>query len=147
MDGFFTPRISTCQAPQKWIDFEGFGAGRKREAFPEIKPMNSPINIQQNQCPLKGNGTGKVNFRRFKVNSRVDFKKGSSLSPVNRNSNGPPAKEPPFDSSKLKKVKEVTQESELKIQHLYNQFLEKKENEADRVRLCFEMLNSVFVYH
>lgn len=87
-------------------------------------------------------------FRKFKVKKSNFGKKSSSLSPVNKQIENNRINDEKFDFSKLKKVKETSQESEVKLQHLYNQIKECSEFEtAKKVRLCFEMINSVFMYY
>ena len=83
---------------------------------------------------------------RFTVKTSLFFKKSStSLSPIHKSpSEKTIIKDDKFNFSKLKKAKETSQESEIQLQHLYNQLLEAGESE-ERLRICFKMIDSVFM--
>lgn len=68
---------------------------------------------------------------RFTVKTSIFFKKSStSLSPITKTASEKTiVKDDKFDFSKLKKAKETSQESEIKLQHLYNQLVEAAESE------------------
>ena len=86
--------------------------------------------------------------RRFKIKQSNFFKKSSmSLSPIN-NREKTTIKDDKFDFSKIRQVKKTSQESEIRLQHLYNklkEFGEQEEFLTEKLKICFEMINSVFM--
>ena len=123
---------------------------RKLESFltPRLsKPLNQigEISTQNNSR----DSSPKLVFPKFKVANSIFFKKSSSLSPENKNAdNNTIIKDDKFDFSRLKKAKLSSQESEIKLQHLYNELLETSEkngNLTEKLRICFEMIDSVFM--
>jgi len=90
-----------------------------------------------------------LNFSRFKVKNSVIFKKASSLSPIHKNSEPILVKDNKFDYRKMKIVKEIAQESEIKLLHLYNLLRENQEDQGvftgNKARICLEMIDSVFM--
>lgn len=87
-----------------------------------------------------------IDFRKFKVKNNRFTKKSNSLSPKNKfPADHKIARNDNFDLSKLKKIKEMSQESEIRLQHLYNQFREGVADETERLKICFQMIESVFM--
>ena len=84
-----------------------------------------------------------------KIKSR-NSRKSISLSPINKISEKAIINDK-FDYSKMKKIKETSQKSELQLEHLYNQMREtvnKKDEETimtEKLRICFEMIDAVFL--
>lgn len=87
-------------------------------------------------------------FRRFKVKQSNFFKKSSmSLSPKIKREKTT-IKDEKFDFSKIREVKKTSQESEIRLQHLYSrlkEFGEQEEFLTQKLKICFEMINSVFM--
>lgn len=85
-------------------------------------------------------------FRKFKVNNINFMKKSNSLSPKRKFPvDHKIAKNDTFNLSKLKKTREISQECEIHLQNLYNKLREGSESETERLRICFKMIDSVFM--
>ena len=146
MDLLSIPRIATNKTltPDKKLSlFTNHKHATFHTNHPKIPPLTANFSTENNT----DNSLRPQKFStRFTVKTSLFFKKSStSLSPINKSpSEKTIIKDDKFDFSKLKKAKETSQESEIRLQHLYNQLLEAGESE-ERLRICFKMIDSVFM--
>ncbi len=94
-----------------------------------------------------------INFQRFIIKGNLSFKKKSrSLSPEGKYAQTAAyTANSKLNIMKIKDIKKISQESEIKLQHLHGLLKQEIENDeftkgTSKVSLCLQMINSVFMF-